>query len=66
MLNEDLARQYQAIVSYVIYSQAIEGAKYMNVASELEVHAGEELKHAPSSPTRSTTSAACRPTHPSP
>ena len=46
LLNEDLAREYQAIISYVIYSQAIKGAQYMNIASELEVHAGEELKHA--------------------
>ncbi len=46
LLNEDLAREYQAIISYVIYSQAIKGAQYMNIAAELEVHAGEELKHA--------------------
>ncbi|MEO8277869.1 MAG: ferritin-like domain-containing protein [Thermoanaerobaculia bacterium] len=45
-LNEDLAREYQAIVSYVIYSQAIKGAQYMTIAKELEVHAGEELQHA--------------------
>jgi bacterioferritin len=45
-LNEDLAREYQAIIAYVVYSQAIKGAAYMNIASELEVHAGEELKHA--------------------
>lgn len=45
-LNEDLAREYQAIIAYVVYSQAIKGAKYMAIASELEVHAGEELSHA--------------------
>jgi bacterioferritin len=45
-LNDDLAREYQAIISYVIYSQAIKGAKYMTIAAELEVHAGEELAHA--------------------
>lgn len=46
LLNEDLAREYQAIISYVIYSQVLKGAAYMAVAKELEVHAGEELQHA--------------------
>ena len=45
-LNEDLAREYQAIISYVVYSQVLKGAPYMNIAGELEVHAGEELAHA--------------------
>lgn len=45
-LNEDLAREYQAIIAYVVYSQAIKGATYMNIAKELETHAGEELAHA--------------------
>src|SRR5437870_3916930 len=45
-LNEDLAREYQAIIAYVIYSKAIKGPQYMHIAKELEVHAGEELKHA--------------------
>src|SRR6187200_255841 len=46
LLNEDLAREYQAIVAYVVYSQTIKGAEYMAIAKELETHAGEELKHA--------------------
>jgi bacterioferritin len=46
LLNEDLAREYQAIVAYVIYSQVLKGAAYMSIAKELEVHAGEELQHA--------------------
>ncbi len=46
LLNDDLAREYQAIISYVVYSQAIKGAKYMNIAAELKKHAGEELAHA--------------------
>lgn len=46
LLNEDLAREYQAIIAYVVYSQAIKGAKYMTIAAELEVHAAEELAHA--------------------
>src|SRR3954454_5573557 len=45
-LNEDLSREYQAIISYVNYSQVLKGAAYMNIAGELEVHAGEELAHA--------------------
>ena len=45
-LNEDLAREYQAIIAYVVYSQVLKGAEYMNIADELEVHAGEELAHA--------------------
>ena len=45
-LNEDLSREYQAIIAYVVYSQVLKGAEYMNIAGELEVHAGEELKHA--------------------
>ena len=46
LLNEDLAREYQAIIAYVVYSQALKGAEYMSIAEELEKHAGEELKHA--------------------
>jgi len=46
LLNEDLAGEYQAIISYVIYSQVLKGAQYMNIASELEKHAAEELAHA--------------------
>src|SRR5262245_56085385 len=46
LLNEDLSREYQAIIAYVVYSQVLKGAEYMNIAKELEKHAGEELKHA--------------------
>ena len=45
-LNEDLSREYQAIIAYVVYSQVLKGAEFMNIAKELEVHATEELKHA--------------------
>jgi bacterioferritin len=45
-LQEDLSREYQAIIAYVVYSQALKGAQYQNIAKELEVHAGEELAHA--------------------
>ncbi len=46
LLNEDLAREYQAIIAYVNYSQVLKGAKYMDIARELEKHAREELDHA--------------------
>lgn len=46
LLNEDLAREYQAIIAYVVYSQVLKGPEYMNIAKELEVHATEELQHA--------------------
>lgn len=46
LLNEDLAREYQAIIAYVIYSQTMKGAAYTAIADELEVHASEELSHA--------------------
>jgi len=45
-LNEDLSREYQAIIAYVNYSQVLKGAAYMNIADELAVHATEELAHA--------------------
>jgi bacterioferritin len=45
-LNEDLSREYQAIIAYVVYSQVLKGAEYMAIAGELEIHAGEELQHA--------------------
>jgi bacterioferritin len=45
-LNEDLSREYQAIIAYVNYSQVLKGAQYMNIADELAVHATEELAHA--------------------
>jgi bacterioferritin len=46
LLNEDLAREYQAIIAYVIYSQTMKGAAYNHIAGELELHAAEELSHA--------------------
>ena len=46
LLNEDLAREYQAIIAYVVYSQVIKGAQFMAIAKELEKHAKQELDHA--------------------
>jgi bacterioferritin len=46
LLNEDLSREYQAIIAYVVYSQVLKGAEFMSIADQLETHAHEELKHA--------------------
>jgi bacterioferritin len=46
LLNQDLAREYQAIIAYVVYSQVLKGAEYMEIAKQLEGHAHDELKHA--------------------
>jgi bacterioferritin len=46
LLNEDLAREYQAIIAYVVYSQVLKGAEYMSIAEQLETHAQQELSHA--------------------
>jgi bacterioferritin len=46
LLNDDLSREYQAVIAYVIYSQTLKGAQYMKIKEELEKHAKEELDHA--------------------
>jgi bacterioferritin len=46
LLNEDLAREYQAIIAYIVYSQTMKGAQYLHIAGELEKHAAQELSHA--------------------
>ena len=46
LLNEDLSREYQAIIGYVVYSQVLKGAAYMSIAAQLELHAKQELEHA--------------------
>ena len=46
LLNEDLAREFQAVIAYVVYSQTMKGAKYQAIAAELKKHASEELDHA--------------------
>ena len=46
LLNEDLSREYQAIIAYVVYSQVLKGAEYMDIADQLEIHAKQELDHA--------------------
>jgi bacterioferritin len=46
LLNEDLAREFQAVIAYVVYSQTMKGAKFQAIAGELKKHASEELDHA--------------------
>jgi len=46
LLNEDLAREYQAIIAYTVYSQTLKGAAFSDIAGELAIHATEELSHA--------------------
>jgi bacterioferritin len=46
LLNEDLAREYQAVIGYIVYSQTMKGAKFQHIAGELERHAAEDLNHA--------------------
>src|SRR5579872_4039130 len=46
LLNEDLSREYQAIIAYTVYSQVLKGAAYMNIAAQLKIHATQELQHA--------------------
>lgn len=45
-LNEDLAREYQAIIAYTVYSNVLSGAQWMHIAGELQKHAKQELEHA--------------------
>jgi bacterioferritin len=46
LLNDDLSREYQAVIAYVVYSQVLSGAEYMGIAEQLEIHAKQELDHA--------------------
>jgi bacterioferritin len=46
LLNENLSQEYQAIISYVVYSQVLKGAEYMSITDQLEIHAQQKLKHA--------------------
>jgi bacterioferritin len=45
-LNEDLSREYKAIIQYVVFSSTLKGAEYGDIADQLKVHASEELAHA--------------------
>jgi bacterioferritin len=45
-LNEDLAREYKAIIQYVVFSSTLKGAEYGDIAEQLKVHASQELAHA--------------------
>jgi bacterioferritin len=45
-LNEDLAREYKAIIQYVVFSSTLKGAEYQDIAEQLKIHASQELAHA--------------------
>jgi bacterioferritin len=45
-LNEDLAREYKAIIQYTVFSSTLKGAEYGDIAEQLKVHASQELEHA--------------------
>jgi bacterioferritin len=45
-LNDDLAREYKAIIQYVVFSSTLKGAEYGDIAEQLKEHASEELAHA--------------------
>jgi bacterioferritin len=45
-LNEDLAREYKAIIQYVVFSSTLKGAEYGEIAQQLKEHASQELAHA--------------------
>ena len=42
-LNDELAREYQAIIQYVVFSSTLKGAEYGDIAEELKIHASEEV-----------------------
>jgi bacterioferritin len=45
-LNDDLAREYKAIIQYVVFSSTLKGAEYGDIAEQLKIHASQELSHA--------------------
>jgi bacterioferritin len=45
-LNDDLAREYKAIIQYVVFSATLKGPEYGDIASQLKIHASQELSHA--------------------
>ncbi|MGZ5501001.1 MAG: ferritin-like domain-containing protein [Nitrososphaeraceae archaeon] len=45
-LNGDLAREYKAIIQYVVFSSTLKGAEYGDIAQQLKEHASQELEHA--------------------
>jgi bacterioferritin len=40
LLNQDLSREYQAIIGYVVYSQVLKGAEFMNIAKQIDYLGG--------------------------
>lgn len=45
-LNEDLAHEYQAVISYLLYSRLVHGPFRPELASFLEAEVDDELGHA--------------------
>jgi bacterioferritin len=45
-LQDDIAREYKAIIQYIIFSQKLDTARFMNIADQLAQHAHQELDHA--------------------
>ena len=45
-LNEDLAREYKAIIQYVVFSSTLKGAQYGDIAQQLKEQASQEIAHA--------------------
>ncbi|HLU25163.1 MAG TPA: ferritin-like domain-containing protein [Longimicrobiales bacterium] len=45
-LNEDLAHEYQAIISYLLYSRLVSGPLRLQLSSFLEGEIADELEHA--------------------
>ena len=45
-LNNDLAKEYQALIQYVQHAAVMTGPQYDAIAAELVVHSNEEHQHA--------------------
>jgi bacterioferritin len=45
-LNRDLAHEYQAVISYLLYSRLVNGPLRLELSGFLESEIGDELEHA--------------------
>jgi bacterioferritin len=45
-LNEDLANEYTAVISYLLFSRLVSGAHRMELAAFFEAEIADELEHA--------------------
>ena len=46
LLNQDLAKEYSALIQYVQHASVITGPQYDAISAELTVHSNEEHQHA--------------------